>query len=38
MAAFLGKPEGIAWAVALLVSDGAHRIMGQNVRATGGMI
>ena len=34
----LGKPNDIANAVALLVSDDAHWITGQNVRVTGGII
>jgi len=34
----LGKPEDVAAAVALLVSDDAHWITGQNVRATGGIV
>lgn len=34
----LGKPEDIASAVALLVSDDAHWITGQNIRATGGIV
>lgn len=34
----LGKPEDVAAAVALLVSDDANWITGQNVRATGGIV
>ena len=34
----LGQPEDIADVVALLVSDDAHWITGQNIRANGGMI
>ncbi len=34
----LGQPEDIANAVALLVSDDAHWITGQSIRATGGII
>ncbi len=34
----LGKPDDVAAAVALLVSDDAHWITGQNVRATGGIV
>ncbi len=34
----LGRPEDIAAAVALLVSDDAHWITGQNIRATGGIV
>jgi 3-oxoacyl-[acyl-carrier protein] reductase len=34
----LGKPADIAAAVALLVSDDAHWITGQNVAATGGIV
>ena len=34
----LGKPEDIAAAVSLLVSDDAHWITGQNIRATGGIV
>jgi 3-oxoacyl-[acyl-carrier protein] reductase len=34
----LGQPDDIASAVALLVSDDAHWITGQNIRATGGII
>ena len=34
----LGKPADIAAAVSLLVSDDAHWITGQNIRATGGIV
>lgn len=34
----LGKPEDIASAIALLVSDDAHWITGQSIRVTGGII
>ena len=34
----LGQPQDIADVVALLVSDDAHWITGQNIRANGGMI
>jgi len=34
----LGQPDDIASAVALLVSDDAHWITGQNIRATGGIV
>lgn len=34
----LGRPGDIADAVALLVSDDAHWITGQNIRATGGIV
>jgi 3-oxoacyl-[acyl-carrier protein] reductase len=34
----LGRPEDIASAVALLVSEDAHWVTGQNLRATGGMV
>ncbi|WP_205015451.1 SDR family oxidoreductase [Mycolicibacterium hodleri] len=34
----LGQPGDIAAAVALLVSDDAHWITGQNIRATGGIV
>ncbi len=34
----LGKPEDIASAVALLVSDDAHWITGQQIHATGGIV
>lgn len=34
----LGKPSDIASAVALLVSEDAHWITGQNVRVTGGIV
>ncbi len=34
----LGRPEDIANAAALLVSEDAHWITGQNIRATGGII
>ena len=34
----LGKPEDIANAISLLVSDDAHWITGQNIRATGGIV
>ena len=34
----LGKPDDIAAAVSLLVSDDAHWITGQNIRATGGIV
>ena len=34
----LGKPNDIANVIALLVSDDAHWITGQNIRATGGIV
>ena len=34
----LGKPDDIANVIALLVSDDAHWITGQNIRATGGIV
>ncbi|MBD2771964.1 SDR family oxidoreductase [Iningainema tapete] len=34
----LGRPDDIASAVAMLVSDDAHWITGQNIRATGGIV
>ncbi len=34
----LGKPEDIASAISLLVSDDAHWITGQSIRVTGGII
>lgn len=34
----LGKPNDIASVIALLVSDDAHWITGQNIRATGGIV
>ena len=34
----LGKPDDIASAIALLVSDDAHWITGQSIRVTGGII
>lgn len=34
----LGKPDDIASAVALLVSDDAHWVTRQNLRATGGIV
>ena len=34
----LGDPEDIADAVALLVSDAARWITGQNIRVTGGIV
>ena len=40
LAAFgrLGQPQDIADMVALLVSDDAHWITGQNIRANGGIM
>lgn len=34
----LGRPDDIASAVAMLVSDDAHWVTGQNIRATGGIV
>ena len=34
----LGKPDDIAAVIAILVSDDAHWITGQNIRATGGIV
>ena len=34
----LGKPDDIANVIAMLVSDDAHWITGQNIRATGGIV
>lgn len=34
----LGQPDDVASAVAMLVSDDAHWVTGQNLRATGGMV
>ena len=34
----LGKPDDIAAVIAMLVSDDAHWITGQNIRATGGIV
>jgi 3-oxoacyl-[acyl-carrier protein] reductase len=34
----LGQPEDLADAVALLVSDDAHWITGQSIRANGGIV
>jgi 3-oxoacyl-[acyl-carrier protein] reductase len=34
----LGKPADIAAAVALLASDDAHWITGQNIAASGGIV
>ncbi|RUR77917.1 SDR family oxidoreductase [Chlorogloeopsis fritschii PCC 9212] len=34
----LGRPDDIASTVAMLVSDDAHWITGQNIRATGGIV
>ncbi len=34
----LGKPEDVASAVALLVSDDAHWVTGQGLRANGGIV
>ena len=34
----LGHPDDVASAVAMLVSDDAHWVTGQNVRATGGIV
>jgi 3-oxoacyl-[acyl-carrier protein] reductase len=34
----LGRPEDVADAVALLVSDSARWVTMQNVRATGGIV
>ena len=34
----LGETEDIANAISLLVSDDAHWITGQNIRATGGIV
>lgn len=34
----LGSPNDIASAVAMLVSDDAHWVTGQNIRATGGIV
>jgi 3-oxoacyl-[acyl-carrier protein] reductase len=34
----LGQPQDIADVVALLVSEDAHWITGQNIRANGGLI
>jgi 3-oxoacyl-[acyl-carrier protein] reductase len=34
----LGQPDDIASAVAMLVSEDAHWVTGQNLRATGGMV
>ena len=34
----LGKPDDIASVIAMLVSDDAHWITGQNIRATGGIV
>lgn len=34
----LGRPDDIASAVAMLVSEDAHWVTGQNIRATGGIV
>jgi 3-oxoacyl-[acyl-carrier protein] reductase len=34
----LGKPDDVASAVALLLSDDAHWVTGQGVRANGGIV
>jgi 3-oxoacyl-[acyl-carrier protein] reductase len=34
----LGRPDDIANAVGMLVSDDAHWVTGQNIRATGGIV
>jgi 3-oxoacyl-[acyl-carrier protein] reductase len=34
----LGRPDDIASVIAMLVSDDAHWITGQNIRATGGIV
>jgi 3-oxoacyl-[acyl-carrier protein] reductase len=34
----LGQPQDIADAIAMLVSDNARWITGQNIRATGGIV
>jgi 3-oxoacyl-[acyl-carrier protein] reductase len=34
----LGQPDDVASAVAMLVSDDAHWVTGQNLRATGGIV
>jgi 3-oxoacyl-[acyl-carrier protein] reductase len=34
----LGKPEDVASAVALLVSDDAHWVTGQGLRTNGGIV